>query len=306
MGREWKPTVETEPTPAALRKALSLCLGYMLAEVIGGLVSGSLALLADAGHMLTDAASLALALVAAHLAERPANGRLTYGYRRAEVLAATVNGGLLLAVGVTVLIEAFRRLTDPPPVRWHLLLLVAIPGLFVNLAMAMVLHRGHQQNLNQKAAFLHVVADTFGSLQVILAGLLVGLFGWTWADPLASTVIALLVLYSGGRVVIEGAHILMEGVPKGVDLAAMQRRILTEPGVVGVHDLHVWMITSSFVAATLHLEVSSNADEGVLWRVRRVLAEEFGIHHATIQMERVPGTRGPTLPLYPLANTSKG
>lgn len=282
-----------------LRLALVLCLAYMLAEVIGGWVSGSLALLADAGHMLSDAASLGLALFAAHLARRPAGNRLTYGYHRAEILAATVNAATLLAVGLTVLVEAVRRFRQPPPVDWRWVLAVAIPGLFVNLGMASILHHQHRENLNVKAAFLHVVTDTLGSLQVILAGGLLALFGWLWVDPLASLGIGLLVLYSGVQVLAEATHILMEGVPPGVDVEAIQRRLLAEPGVVGLHDLHVWLITSGFVAASLHLEVTPETDDEILWRVRRLLSEEFGIAHSTIQLERPPKPGGPQLPAYP-------
>lgn len=282
-----------------LRLALALCLAYMLAEVIGGWVSGSLALLADAGHMLSDAASLGLALFASHLARRPAGSRLTYGYHRAEILAATVNAATLLAVGLTVLFEAVRRFRQPPPVDWRWVLAVAIPGLFVNLGMASILHHRHRENLNVKAAFLHVVTDTLGSLQVILAGGLLALFGWLWVDPLASLGIGLLVLYSGVQVLAEATHILMEGVPSGVDVEAIQRRLLAEPGVVGLHDLHVWLITSGFVAASLHLEVRPETDDEILWRVRRVLSEEFGITHSTIQLERPAKPGGPQLPAYP-------
>lgn len=290
---------QTELPVRRLRSALFVCLAYMLAEVIGGLVSGSLALLADAGHMLSDAASLGLALFASHLARRPAGNRLTYGYHRAEILAATVNAATLLAVGLTVLFEAVRRFRQPPPVDWRWVLAVAIPGLFVNLGMAWILHHRHRENLNVKAAFLHVLTDTLGSVQVILAGALLALFGWLWVDPLASLCIGLLVLYSGLRVLIEATHILMEGVPSGVDVEAIHRRLLAEPGVVGLHDVHVWLITSGFIAASLHLEVAPDVDDEILWRIRRVLSSEFGIAHSTVQLERPTRPQGQQLPVYP-------
>lgn len=282
-----------------MRAAFILCLAYMLAEVVGGFVSGSLALWADAGHMLSDAASLGMALFASYLARRPAGSRLTYGYSRAEVLAATVNAATLVAVGLTVLFEALRRFREPPPVAWGWVLAVAIPGLFVNLAMVWILHRGHTENLNVKAAFFHVLTDTLGSLQVIVAGVLMAIFGWLWVDPLASFLIGALVIFSGLRILTETTHILMEGVPPGVNLEAIHQRLLAEPGVQGLHDLHVWLITSGFVAASLHLEVTPEADDQILWRVRRVLAEEFGITHSTIQLERLPRPAGPQLPTYP-------
>lgn len=271
----------------------------MAAEIVGGVFSGSLALLADAGHMLSDAAALALALLATRLSRKPPDSRLTFGYSRAEVLAATVNASALLAVGIVVLFEAFRRIFFPPPVNGQLVLLVAVPGLGVNLAMIWILHRVRESNLNLRAAFLHVLADTLGSLQVIAAGMVVTFFNWTWADPGASLIIGLLILFSGWRVIREATVVLMEGAPEGLDLREVVRKILGVKGVAGVHDLHVWVIASHFVAASLHLEVTSEAGENVLWEVQNLLEREFGIHHTTIQVEEVTSRARSTLPTFP-------
>ncbi len=285
-------------TSGRLKAALGLCLTYMGVEVVGGLWANSLALLADAGHMLADAASLGLALFAAKLSQRPPNKKLTYGYHRAEILAATLNAATLLAVGLSILVEAFRRLAHPPQVASGLMLAVAVPGLLVNLAMAAVLHGG-KTNLNVRAAFLHVLTDTLGSVQVILAALAMMWFGWPWADPLASIFLAALVMSSGLRVLRETVLILMEGTPTHIDLDQLRQSLLALDGVVGVHDLHVWLITSDFLAASLHLEVTDASNDAVLWRVRSLLAEKFGIHHTTIQVERQPSRPEKRLPIYP-------
>lgn len=293
------------PTPdplVALRRlklALGLCLAYMGVELVGGFWANSLALLADAGHMLADAGSIGLALFAAKLSQRPPSKKLTYGYHRAEILAATLNAATLLAIGLSILVEAFRRLAQPPQVASGVMLAVAVPGLVVNLAMAAVLHGGGQKNLNVRAAFLHVLTDTLGSVQVILAALAMMWFGWAWADPVASILLSGLVMFSGYRVLRETVFILMEGTPAQIDLDQLRQSLLAVEGVVGVHDLHVWLIASDFVAASVHLEVSDSADDSLLWQVRKLLAEKFDIHHSTVQLERRPSPRTNLLPVYP-------
>lgn len=282
-----------------LKVALGLCLTYMGVELVGGFLANSLALLADAGHMLADAGSIGLALFAARLSQRPPNKKLTYGYHRAEILAATLNAATLLAVGLSILVEAFRRLAHPPQVASGVMLAVAVPGLLVNLAMAAVLHGG-QTNLNIRAAFLHVLTDTLGSVQVILAAVAMMWFGWPWADPVASVFLAALVMYSGVRVLRETVLILMEGTPAQIDLDDLRQSLLALEGVAGVHDLHVWLIASDFVAASLHLEVTEASNDALLWQVRKLLAEKFGIHHTTIQVERQQPRPEKRLPMYPL------
>lgn len=293
------PTPDPSVASRRLKLAFGLCLAYMGVELVGGILANSLALLADAGHMLADAGSIGLALFAARLSQKPPNKKLTYGYHRAEILAATLNAATLLAVGLFILVEAFRRLAHPPQVASGVMLAVAVPGLLVNLAMAAVLHGG-KANLNIRAAFLHVLTDTLGSVQVILAALTMMWFGWAWADPVASILLAGLVMFSGYRVLRETVFILMEGTPAQIDLDQLRQSLLAVEGVVGVHDLHVWLIASDFPACSMHLEVGDETDQTLLSRVHNLLARQFGIRHATIQLERrreLPGTR---LPSYPL------
>lgn len=285
-------------TSRRLGIALGLCLVYMGVEVFGGFLANSLALLADAGHMLADAGAIGLALFAAKLSRRPPNKKLTYGYHRAEILAATLNAATLLAVGISIVVEAFRRFAYPPQVASGVMLAVAVPGLLVNLAMAAVLH-GDKSNLNIRAAFLHVLTDTLGSVQVILAALAMMWFGWNWADPLASVFLAALVMYSGYRVLRQTVFILMEGTPAHIDLDQLRQSLLAVEGVVGVHDLHVWLIASGFVATSLHLEVTDASNDALLPKVRTLLAEKFGIHHTTIQVERQQPRPEKRLPTYP-------
>ncbi|MEW5878334.1 MAG: cation diffusion facilitator family transporter [Acidobacteriota bacterium] len=293
------PTSDPAVASRRLKLAFGLCLAYMTVELVGGFLANSLALLADAGHMLADAGSIGLALFAARLSLRPPSKKLTYGYHRAEILAATLNAATLLAVGLSILVEAFRRLAHPPQVASGVMLAVAVPGLVVNLAMAAVLHGGGQKNLNVRAAFLHVLTDTLGSVQVILAALAMMWFGWAWADPVASMLLSGLVMFSGYRVLRETVFILMEGTPAQIDLDQLRQSLLAVEGVVGVHDLHVWLIASDFVAASVHLEVSDSADDSLLWQVRKLLAEKFDIHHSTVQLERRPSPRTNLLPVYP-------
>lgn len=293
------PTPDPAVASRRLKLAFGLCLAYMTVELVGGFLANSLALLADAGHMLADAGSIGLALFAARLSLRPPSKKLTYGYHRAEILAATLNAATLLAVGLSILVEAFRRLAHPPQVASGVMLAVAVPGLVVNLAMAAVLHGGGQKNLNVRAAFLHVLTDTLGSVQVILAALAMMWFGWAWADPVASMLLSGLVMFSGYRVLRETVFILMEGTPAQIDLDQLRQSLLAVEGVVGVHDLHVWLIASDFVAASVHLEVSDSADDSLLWQVRKLLAEKFDIHHSTVQLERRPSPRTNLLPVYP-------
>lgn len=293
------PTPDPSVASRRLKLAFGLCLAYMTVELVGGFLANSLALLADAGHMLADAGSIGLALFAARLSLRPPSKKLTYGYHRAEILAATLNAATLLAVGLSILVEALRRLAHPPQVASGVMLAVAVPGLVVNLAMAAVLHGGAQKNLNVRAAFLHVLTDTLGSVQVILAALAMMWFGWAWADPVASILLSGLVMFSGYRVLRETVFILMEGTPAQIDLDQLRQSLLAVEGVVGVHDLHVWLIASDFPACSVHLEVVNDTDGGLLSRVHSLLAREFGIYHATIQLERRKEPAGTRLPSYP-------
>jgi cobalt-zinc-cadmium efflux system protein len=267
---------------------LILVVAYMGAEVVGGIISGSLALLADAGHMLSDAGSLGLALFATWFASRPAPPERTYGYHRAEILTALAHGGTLIAVAIFVFVEAWQRFRSPPEVEGGLLMVIAIGGLIVNVMGLWILHGGRDENLNVKGAWLHVLTDALGSLQAIVAGGLILLFGWHLADPIASVVIGVLVLYSAWSLTRASVAVLMEGVPSHLDVDDVREAIVGVEGVGGVHDLHIWTITSGFVALSAHVveAAGERVDRNrLLGRVRRSLAEEFGIEHTTIQVE---------------------
>jgi cobalt-zinc-cadmium efflux system protein len=271
-----------------LGATLALAGIYLIVEVVGGVLSGSLALLADAGHMLSDVAALALSLFAMRLAARPPTARRTYGYHRAEILAALANGAALAAIAALIIREAIARFLQPADVRASLMLGVAAGGLLVNLASLALLHRDRAVSLNLRGAWLHVLTDALGSVQAIAAGALIALFGWRWADPLASILIALLVAFSAWGLVRESVSILMESVPHGLDVESLGRALRAISGVAGVHDLHVWTITSGFVSVSAHLHVTPGREQEVLAAVRALLAESFGIVHSTIQVEPAP------------------
>ena len=269
-----------------LAMALVLTATYMVAEVVGGLASNSLALLADAGHMFSDAAALGLSLVAVILAQRPATAHRTYGFHRAEILAALANGAALLALSVLIAREAWERLSEPPEVRGALMLAVACGGLAINLANLRILSGGRESNLNIRGAWLHVMADTLGSIGAISAGAAIYFLGWRWADPVASFIIATLVLYSSWGLVRETLDVLMEGVPKGISVEEVMAALKEIPGVSDAHDLHVWSLTSGRNIATAHLIIAEDADhQSIIDAANRALATRFAIQHATIQVE---------------------
>jgi len=258
----------------------------MVAEAVGGWLAGSLALLADAGHMLADAAALGLALFAVRVAQRPATAERSFGLLRFEILAALVNGALLLAIAVGIGIEAWRRIQAPPAVDGGLLLAVAGVGLVANVVALAILHRGHQHSLNQRGAYLHVLGDLLGSVGALAAGAIVLGTGWTLADPLISVFISALVLVSAWRLVRESTDVLLEATPAHIALTDVHDRIVSVPGVDSVHDLHVWTVTSGVVAMSGHLVVRNPTDnQPVLEEVQDRL-RALGIHHVTVQMER--------------------
>jgi cobalt-zinc-cadmium efflux system protein len=270
----------------ALAVALALTASYTVAEVVGGIVAGSLALLADAVHMLSDNVALALALVAAWLATRPATPERTFGYKRAEVLAALANGVMLVALAIWIFVEAAMRLGDPGDVLGGWMLAIALVGLAVNLAAGLVLFRARSDNLNVEGAFRHVFADLLGSLGVAVAGVVILTTGWVEADPLVSILIGLLVLASAWSILRDSTAILLEAAPRGVDTAALGRRLAGAPGVVEVHDLHVWTITSGFPALSAHVLVRPGEDcHGRRRELERMLLDEFGIDHTTLQVD---------------------
>ena len=281
---------------------LVLTLAVMSVEIVGGLVSGSLALLADAGHMATDAAAVALALGAVALAQRPARGRRTFGWQRVEILAAVANGLLLLLVAGYVLAEAVARIGEPPAIESGLMLVVATVGLVVNLVSLAVLHRGRADSLNVRGAYLEVLADAFGSVAVIVAAVVILTTGWTPADIVASAVIGVLVVPRAWRLLREALDVLLEAAPKGVDLDDVRAHMLGVDGVVGVHDLHAWTITSGLPVLSAHVVVTDAAmADGHAGRVLDTLCECLGQHfdmeHCTFQLE-TPAHAGHEAPVH--------
>jgi cobalt-zinc-cadmium efflux system protein len=268
---------------------LALVVLYMGFEVIGGVLSGSLALLADAGHMLSDAGALVLTLFAMKMARRRPTAERTYGYYRAEILAALANGATLVAIALYIFVEAYERFRDPPQVEGPLMLAVACGGLLVNGAGLWLLRGGREGNLNVRGAWLHVLTDALGSIQAIVAGALIWAFAWNWVDPLASVLIGVLVIYSSWSLIAQSVGVLMEGAPGNVKVDDVRAALLELPDVSSVHDLHVWTITSGFVALSAHVTcVEPAKQDEVLRSAQRILAERFGIQHSTIQIDRDP------------------
>src|SRR5688572_25692127 len=275
-----------EGTRRALAITLALVSAFLVAEVIGGILTGSLALLADAGHMLSDSVSLGLALLAVWLASRPATPQRTFGLKRAEILAALANGITLVAISIWIFVEAIRRLDNPGEVEGGWMLVVAVVGLFVNGAAIAVLHRGAASSLNVTAAMRHVIADLLGSVGVIAAALIILVTGWEYADPLVSILIGILILGSSWSVLRDTTQILLEGAPRGVDVSEVGRSMASVPGVVEVHDLHIWMITSGFPALAAHVTVAEDDDCHLKrFEIAEMLETRFGIDHSTLQMD---------------------
>jgi cobalt-zinc-cadmium efflux system protein len=269
-----------------LTLVLLLTIVYMLAEVLGGWRTGSLALLADAGHMLADVAALALALLAMWFSSRPATPSKTYGYYRLEILAALTNGAALVLISLIIFYEAYQRWANPPAVDSVLMMLVAAGGLVINLLCAWLLHGDHEVDLNVRGAWLHIMGDALGSLGAIAAGLLMTLYKWYAADPLFSIIISLLIIFSSWRLIRESINVLLEGTPAHINLAAVEEAILRTSGVEDVHDLHVWTITSgrdALSAHVIHGETISQTE--LLKELRTKLHDRFGVDHLTIQME---------------------
>ena len=269
-----------------LRLALGLILGFMVVEVVAGLVAGSLALLSDAAHMLTDAGAVALALAAATLAARPPSGRFTFGLGRAEILSAQANGATLLVLAGVLGFEAVRRLLDPPDVDGGIVIAVGLLGAAVNIAAAYALAKAQRQSLNVKGARAHVLMDLYASLGAVVAGALVLLFDFRAADPIAALLVALLMLRTAWSLLRDSGRVLLEGAPAGMDPDAIGRALASEAGVVEVHDLHVWEVTTDFPALAAHVMVAPGDD---CHRIRRelqsMLGERFGIRHTTLQVD---------------------
>jgi cobalt-zinc-cadmium efflux system protein len=266
--------------------ALAINVVLLLAEAIGGILTGSLAVLADAGHLLSDVGSIVLALIAARLASLPAAGNRTFGYQRSEVLAALVNGLLLVAVSIGIAIAAIGRLSDPPGIDGAGVLALGALGLAGNLAATLVLARGQRQDINLEGVLRHSFADALGSLGVVLAGAFVLAGGSDVVDPIVGLLISGLVLASSWRLIKEPFNVLMESAPAGLDVDGMGAAICREEGVRSVHDLHVWTVTAGFGAIAAHVVVAKGADRDLIRRrLELTLGEGFGIEHTTLQME---------------------
>lgn len=268
--------------------ALGLTSSFMLTEVVAGLLSGSLALISDAAHMLTDAAALAIALAAVRVAKRPADTKRTFGYYRFEILAAAFNALLLFAVAIYILVEAYARFKSPPEIQTGAMLIVASLGLVVNMVSMRLLQSGKDSSLNIKGAYLEVWSDLLGSIGVIGGALLIRVTGWGWVDPVIAVGIGLWVLPRTWVLLKESLNILLEGVPTGIDVEQIARAMATVPGVRGIHDLHVWALTSGKPSLTAHVVHDPAAShDALLLEVKKVLARDFSIHHSTLQMETV-------------------
>ncbi len=272
----------------ALTVVFALTGAFTVAEVVGGLVTGSLALLADAGHMLSDAFSLGVALFAVWLAGRPATPNRSFGYKRAEILATLFNGATLVAISIWIFIEAYRRFSEPPEILGGWMLAVAALGLVVNLAGAAILSRSGGESLNIQGALRHLLADVLGSVGAIAAALVILATGWRYADPLISVLIGLLVLGSSWRLLRDSTNILLEGTPPGINAEEVGRKMVGAPGVVEVHDLHVWTITSGFPALAAHVLVGRDEDCHARRRdLEELLAREYNIDHTTLQVDHL-------------------
>lgn len=275
----------------ANKKALtiSFCLiaGFMLVEFVGGILTNSLALLSDAGHMLSDAVALGLSLAALIFGERAATLDKTYGYKRFEILAALLNGIALVALSIYILYEAIVRLSSPPSVIGKGMIIISAIGLVINIVVAWILSRGEtKENLNIKSAFMHVLGDLLGSVGAIIAALLIIFLGWNIADPIASMIVSVLVLYSGWHILKDSVNILMESKPANIDTAEVKRAIKSIDGVIDIHDLHIWMITQEFLSLTTHVSVKNNSDRDLLLnQITEIIKQKTSITHITVQLE---------------------
>ena len=269
-----------------LSLVLVLTTGYMFAEAAGAWWTGSLALLADAGHMFTDVAALVLALTAVWFGSRPATSRKTFGYYRLEIIAALVNGVALVVISLFIFYGAYERWLTPPVIQSGPMIVVAIGGLVINLLCAWILHARDEVDLNLRGAWMHVMGDALGSVAAILAGVCMSLFGWYSADAIFSVVISLLIIWASVRLIRESTNVLLEGTPAHINLAAVESAILDTNGVDDVHDLHVWTITSGREALSAHvIHAHSISQPDLLRELRAKLHDRFGVDHLTIQME---------------------
>jgi cobalt-zinc-cadmium efflux system protein len=293
VGKGHDHHLDTRRHERPLRWALLLTFGFLVAEVVGALVSGSLALLSDAAHMASDSFSLLVALLAVRLARRPPDSHRTYGYARAEALGALANGCLLFLVAGGIFWEAVQRFLSPEPVAAGTMLAVAVAGLVVNLIAMRLLQAGAGENLNMRGAYLEVMADLLGSVAVIIGAVVIRYTGVVWVDPLLAVLLALWVLPRTWHLVSEAVRLLLEGAPRGIAVQEVREAMLAEPGVVSIHDLHLWSLSSRQPMLSAHVDVRRDVDADALRRrLARLVRERFGIGHSTIQMEAERGGGG--------------
>jgi len=292
----------------ALTIALALIVGFMGAELVAGIVAHSLALLSDAAHMLTDAAALALALLALQIARRPPRGALTYGFGRVEILSAQANGITLVLLGLWIVYEAILRLVSPPEVHGWIVVVVAVAGIAVNIAATLVLAGASRSSLNVEGSFQHILTDLFAFVATAIAGATILLTGFTRADALASLLVAASMLYAGTRLVIASGRVFLEAAPEGLDPQEIGKALAAHAGVVEVHDLHVWEVTSGFPALSAHVVVGAGRDCHELRRtLQQELAERFGLRHTTLQVDHEAAPQPPLqieVPAQAAADTS--
>lgn len=273
--------------------ALAIVVGFMAVEVVAGILASSLALLSDAAHMLTDAGAIALALVAARLAARPPRGPFTFGLGRAEILSAQINGAVLLGLAAVIAWEAGQRIVDPPEVEGALVIVVGVVGALANVGSAWALSRAERQSLNVEGAMAHVLTDLYGSLAAVVSGVVIALTGVGEVDGVAALVVAALMVTSGWRLLRDASRVLLEAAPANVDPSAVGRALASEPGVVEVHDLHVWEVTTGFPAVAAHVVVAPGEDCHGLRRVLQArLAQDFDINHTTLQVDHEHADQG--------------
>jgi len=280
----------SDASEGRLKVALALLLGLMAVEVAAGIAASSLALLSDAAHMLTDAAALALALVAIRLAKRPARGAMTYGLRRTEILSAQFNGATLLVLGLLIVVEGVRRLFEPPAVQGGVVLVVALVGVVVNLVATVVLHGADRSSLNVEGAFQHVFTDLVAFIATAIAGFVILLTGFDRADGIASLFVAAVMLRAAWGLLRDSGRIFLEAAPRGVDVEAIGREMVAQPGVTEVHDLHVWEVSSGFVALSAHVRVGRDNDCHAARRsLESLLHDTYDIEHTTLQVDHEGG-----------------
>ncbi|MFC2034341.1 cation diffusion facilitator family transporter [Chloroflexota bacterium] len=271
-----------------LKIALAIVIIIMVAEIIGGILSNSLALLGDAGHMLVDSLALSLALFATTIAKRPATLTKTFGYHRAEIMAALANGVTLVLVSIYIFYEAYQRFLDPTPIQTPLMLVVAAIGLMANITGILLLRKSSHQNLNIKAAFWHIMGDTISSLGVIIGGIIISVTGWYVIDSVIAVLIGFIILWGAIRIVKSSTDILLEAVPSHIDVNEVVKTIKNVPGIVDIHDIHIWTLTSNIHALSAHLEIEDQTvsrSTDIVITVNKNLAEHFNITHTTLQLE---------------------